>query len=103
MTSLNLRQNNIGVVGKEFDYSIFIIKRCAHSFLGGEQLVDAMKKNRTLRVLVIADNKISGEVAAALAGRLKGNTKDVASSFRAKELTVPFIHQEKVRRKGKHD
>lgn len=70
--------------------------------IGGELLADAMKKNLTLKVLVIADNKISGEVAASLAARLKGNTKDVAASFRTNELIVPLIHQEKIRRKGKH-
>lgn len=58
-----------------------------------------MKHNQTLRVLCIADNKISGEVASQLAGRLRGTTKDVAESFRADELQIPAIHLEKGNRR----
>jgi hypothetical protein len=71
--------------------------------LGGEVLVQAMKKNLTLRKLCIADNKISAEVASQLAGRLRGTTKDVAESFRADQLSIPAIHLEKAsKRKTDH-
>jgi hypothetical protein len=55
-----------------------------------------MQTNFTLKVLCVADNKISREVSVALAGRLRGSTRDVFESFRANELSLPKIHLEKV-------
>ncbi len=63
----------------------------------------AMKHNQSLRILCIADNKISGEVASQLAARLRGTTKDVIESFKAHELAIPATHLEKVsKRKADH-
>ncbi len=70
---------------------------------GGEVLVHAMKSNHHLKILCIADNKISSELATQLSARLRGTTKDVAESFRAAQLQIPAIHLEKVsRRKSDH-
>jgi hypothetical protein len=57
--------------------------------------VEAMKKNRTVRVLCIADNKCGPDIATQLAARLCGSSKDVVASFRAFELTIPSIHLER--------
>lgn len=79
LRSVNLRQNNIGVIG-------------------GECLVKAMQSNFQIKVLCVADNKISRDVSIAIAGRLRGSTKDVIESFRANQLTIPSIHLEKAKR-----
>ena len=79
LTSLNLRQNSIGVIG-------------------GESLVKAMQHNFQIRILCVADNKISRDNAVAIAGRLRGSTKDVIQSFRADQLNIPAIHKEKIKR-----
>lgn len=73
LTSLNVRQNNIGRIG-------------------GESFVIAMQKNVALKVLCIADNKISGDVAIGLAARLRGTSVDLIESFKAKQLIIPKIY-----------
>jgi hypothetical protein len=70
--------------------------------IGGELLVKAMQSNFQIKVLCVADNKISKEVAIALAARLRGSTKDIYESFRADQLKVPAIHTEKKSRGRNH-
>jgi hypothetical protein len=57
--------------------------------------MNALKKNRSIKILCVADNKISGEIAVGIAGRLHGNTIDVSKSFCASELNIRSIHLEK--------
>jgi hypothetical protein len=58
-------------------------------------LVDALKKNHSLRELCIADNRIGPENATAIAGRLMGNARDIGRSFLIDQLQIPAIHLEK--------
>ena len=76
--SLNLRHNNIGI-------------------MGGEALLDAMQFNFDIRFLCVADNKVGPEVATHLAGRLRGSIADVARSVCSKELIIPSNYLEKVK------
>ena len=69
-------------------------------FSGGEVLANALSTNSSLRMLCIADNKIGAELAALISGKLVGNITDIIRSFCAKELLIPNIHKEKVKRRG---
>lgn len=80
---MNMRQNNIGV-------------------LGGEMIVDALKKNRSLRELCVADNRIGPENATAIAARLVGTARAIGRSFLIDQLQVPAIHLEKANAKSGH-
>jgi hypothetical protein len=97
LISLNVRQNNIGVVGKFLSPLLFISNLISSLLIrsGGECLVKAMQSNFTLRELVVADNKISREISVALAGRLRGSTRDVFNSFRSDQLSLPAVHKER--------
>jgi len=64
--------------------------------------MNALKINRSIRILCVADNKISGEIATGIAARLRGNTFDVSKSFCANELNLRSIHQPKPSTKKSH-
>ena len=75
LTSLNLRSNRLGQ-------------------LGGSSLCTALAKNRTLRVLCVADNGCDAELLALVSGRLNGGFGDVVKGVLINELELPFRYYE---------
>lgn len=65
-------------------------------------LADALKKNRSLKELCVADNRIGPENATAIAARLVGTASAIGRSFLIDELQIPSIHLEKDRRHHDH-
>ena len=99
LTILNVRHNNLGTLGKKkqlfrYSYSYFYSLYTDYC-LGGEILVEAMKKNRTLKELCIVDNKVGSEIAVAIAARLQGSALAIMRSFKYDQLVIPNIHAEK--------
>jgi uncharacterized protein YrrD len=57
-------------------------------------LAESLQYNRSLKVLVIADNMVGQEVMTMLAGRMKGNIHDVCFSVKVQELVMPMRYAE---------
>ena len=52
-----------------------------------------MITNRTLKTVILADNKVSDDVIALLSGRLRGSIMDLCDSLLTKELETPYMYR----------
>jgi hypothetical protein len=74
LTDLNLRSNNLGQ-------------------MGGLAIVNCLTRNKVIKALCLADNKIGNQVAILLSGRLSAGLKNLCHSVLTDELRLPDRYQ----------